>query len=625
MCGINGVYKFSGNSYDPNIIAKMNDTLAQRGPDAEGIFTDDHIFLGHRRLAILDPTEQSNQPFKSHDGRYIMVFNGEVYNFKSIKAELTDYPFTTTSDTEVVLAAYIKYGENCLRMFNGMFAFAIWDTVDKKLFIARDRLGIKPLYYVLNNDEIIFSSSIKSILASNLVNRKISEEGLVDYLRYQTVHAPYTIIEGLFMLMPGQQITLSEEMEPKFKTYWNPTKDFYKASNSLSDVQDQVQNKLSESVERRLVSDVPFGAFLSGGIDSSIIVALMSEKHDQKIDTFSVSFKEEEFSEAKYAKQVADLYKTNHHEIELGVDEFKELIPTAFKFMDHPSGDGLNTFVVSKKTKEVGIKMALSGLGGDELFGGYSIFNQVPSLQSKKWLYSFPVYMRKPMGNLNHAIKGTIESAKIREILKSPTFDLEYIYQYYRQVSMDDQVTSLLKTNNLPESRVLIDTHELIGFKKQGWGLQPLSRISVAEMTTYMQNVLLRDADQMSMANGLEVRVPFLDHELVSYVLGIRDAIKKPITPKKLLVDSFQHLIPEEIHNRKKMGFVLPYETWMKQELKEFCEERLNELKKISYFREKGIDNYWKQFLNNNKRVTWSRIWPLVSLGDWIKENGIRG
>ncbi len=625
MCGINGIYKFSGNSYNPNLIAKMNDALAQRGPDAQGVFSDNHIYLGHRRLAILDPNEQSNQPFKSSDGRYVMVFNGEIYNFKSIKAELTDYPFRTESDTEVVLAAYIKYGENCLRLFNGMFAFAIWDTVDKTLFIARDRLGIKPLYYVLNNDEIIFSSSIKSILATDLIDRKISEDGLVDYLRYQTVHAPYTILDGVFALMPGQQIMLSEEHEPRFKKYWSPTKDYYNASNSVSEVQTQVQNKLSESVERRLVSDVPFGAFLSGGIDSSIIVALMSQQHDQKIDTFSVAFKEEKFSEAQFARQVAEKYKTNHHEIELGVDEFKDLIPTAFKFMDHPSGDGLNTFVVSKKTKEAGVKMALSGLGGDELFGGYSIFNQVPNLQAKKWLYSFPVYMRKPMGILNHTFKGTIESAKIKEILKSPTFDLEYIYQYYRQVAMDDQVKDLLKTNKLPESRVLRDTHELIGFNKEGWGLPALSRISVAEMTTYMQNVLLRDADQMSMANGLELRVPFLDHELVSYVLGIRDEIKKPITAKKLLVDSFQHLIPEEVHNRKKMGFVLPYETWMKQELKSFCEERLNELKKIPYFRNNGIDDYWKQFLNNNKRVTWSRIWPLVSLGDWVKENGITG
>lgn len=603
----------------------MNGALAQRGPDAEGTYLDDYIHLGHRRLSIIDPEDHSNQPISSNDGRYTLVFNGEIYNYQEIKAGLNDYSFKTNSDTEVVLAAYARYGENCLRLFNGMFAFAIWDKEKRELFIARDRLGIKPLYYVLNNDEIIFSSSIRAILETDLVNRKISQEGLVDYLRYQTVHAPYTIIEGIFMLMPGQSLKLNEETEPVFKTYWAPVKDYELAGNSITKVQQTVREKLTQSVSRRLVADVPFGAFLSGGIDSSIVVALMSQELKQKVNTFSVVFKEEEFSEAVYARQIAEQYGTDHHEIELSADEFKTLIPDAFALMDHPSGDGLNTFVVSKKTREAGVKMALSGLGGDELFGGYSIFKQIPELQSKKWLNSFPVYLRKPLGILNHNFKGNIASAKVKELLKLPNFDLEYVYQFYRQVLLDDQVSDLLKTGKLPDNRVLMNTHELLGFKKPGWNLFPLSRISVAEITTYMQNVLLRDTDQMSMANGLEVRVPFLDHELVSYVLGIRDEIKQPITPKKLLVDACADLIPEEIYNRKKMGFVLPYEQWMKTELRSFCEERLNELKKIPYFREQGLDKYWNNFLNNNKLITWSRIWPLVVLGDWIKRNGITG
>lgn len=625
MCGINGIYKFSGINHSTDLIQKMNGVLAQRGPDAGGTFLDNFIHLGHQRLSIIDPVAASNQPFKSVDGRYVLVFNGEIYNYQEIRNQLTDYSFKTNSDTEVLLAAFIQYGENCLRLFNGMFAFAIWDTVKRELFIARDRLGIKPLYYVLNNEQLIFSSSIKAILETDLIHRRISEEGLVDYLRYQTVHAPYTIIEGVFMLMPGQHLTVSEEHEPRFKTWWKPTQDYVRASNSITEVQRTIREKLTQSVSLRMVADVPFGAFLSGGIDSSILVALMSREHGQKIDTFSVAFKEAEFSEAIYARQVADLYKTNHHEIELGVDAFKEMIPEAFSHMDHPSGDGLNTYVVSKKTREAGIKMAVSGLGGDELFGGYSIFNQVPSLQSKKWLSSFPVYLRKPAGQLNHLLKGTVESAKVKEILSAPNFDLEYVYQYYRQVTMDDQIRGLLKVNSLPESAVLLSVHDQVGFNKEGWGLPALSRISVAEITTYMQNVLLRDADQMSMANGLEVRVPFLDHELVAYALGIRDEIKKPATAKKLLVDSFKDLIPEAIYNRPKMGFVLPYEIWMKNELKAFCFERLNELKKISYFREQGIDAYWQQFLTGNKQVTWSRIWPLVALGDWIKHNGING
>lgn len=623
MCGINGIYTFSGNKFENSLISKMNAALAQRGPDAEGSFTVDHILLGHRRLSIIDPNPHSNQPFKSHDGRYVLVFNGEIYNYKAIKAGLNQYAFLTDGDTEVVLAAFIQYGEDCVKHFNGMFAFAIWDSVKKELFLARDRMGIKPLYYVLTNDLIIFSSSVKAILATNLIERKLSSSGLVDYLRYQTVHAPYTLVDGVFCLMPGQLLTVNEEHEPVFKTYWNLTDAINSSNNSISVVQRTIREKLTESVERRLIADVPSGAFLSGGIDSSILVALMSQLKTDKVDTFSVAFKEEEFSEATYARMIAEKFGTNHHEIMLSVDEFKTLIPEAFSNMDHPSGDGLNTYVVSKKTREEGIKMAISGLGGDELFGGYSIFNQATSLQAKKWLSSFPVYLRKPIGNLYHLRKGTIETAKIREILKAPTFDLEYIYPYYRQVLMDDQLHELLKVNTLPDNRVMRMAYELIGFNKPGWHLPSLSRVSIVEMSTYMQNVLLRDADQMSMANGLEVRVPFLDHLLVDYVLGVRNEIKQPITPKKLLVEAFEDILPEAVYNRKKMGFVLPFETWMKGELRSFCEERLDELQKIDYFRQGGIELIWQRFLKNDKRITWSRVWPLVVLGDWIKQNGI--
>ncbi|WP_027420223.1 asparagine synthase (glutamine-hydrolyzing) [Crocinitomix catalasitica] len=622
MCGINGIFKYAGISHSEELIKNMNFALKQRGPDAEGIYTDEHIHLGHRRLSIIDPVSSSDQPFTSHDGRYVIVFNGEIYNFKSIKADL-DYPFSTNGDTEVVLAAFIKYKEKCLKLFNGMFAFAIWDKKERSLFIARDRMGIKPLYYVLNNEEIIFSSSLKSILSTKLIDKKISENGLVDYLRYQTVHAPYTLIEGVFMLMPGQYLNLVENKEPEFKTYWSPANDYVQSGNSITEVQKNVRQKLSESVERRMVADVPFGAFLSGGIDSSILVALMSKQHNSKVDTFSVDFEEEEFSEAKYAREIAALYKTNHHEIKLDVNDFKDMIPEALSFMDHPSGDGLNTFVVSKKTAEAGVKMALSGLGGDELFAGYSIFNQIGDLQSKKWLSSFPVYLRKQIGNVLYLMKRDVPSAKIQQILKLESFDLEYIYQYYRQVLLDKQVSSLLTSSVLPSSRVLDIVHEQVGYKTAGWNLPSLSRISIAEFSTYMQNTLLRDADQMSMANGLEVRVPFLDHELVAYALGIRDEIKKPTSPKKLLVDSCADLIPESIYNRKKMGFVLPYETWMKGELASFCKERLDQLKNIKYFRSNVLDQYWTEFLNGSKTITWSRIWPLVVLGDWVKENGI--
>ena len=624
MCGINGIYRFSGQSYSKSKIDGMNQVIAHRGPNAEGTFIDDFVQLGHRRLSIIDAEERSNQPFKSEDGRYILVFNGEIYNYKTLKNSLPDYRFLTDSDTEVVMAAFLKWGEHCVKHFNGMFAFSIWDTVDKSMFIVRDRLGIKPLYYFLDNEKIIFSSSIKAVLASDLVARKINNNGVADYLRFQTVHAPFTMIQDVYSLMPGQFMVLNDERQD-IKTYWHPTENYQVIKHDKPEIIKNIQEKLGNAVESRLMSDVPFGAFLSGGIDSSIIVALMADVQSQPVDTFSVVFNEETFSEGKYAKLVADRYHTNHHEIELTANHFKDLIPDALQYLDHPSGDGLNTYVVSKYTKEAGITMALSGLGGDELFGGYSIFNQIQDLQSKKWLSSFPNYARKQVGNLYHAVKRSVPSSKIKALLKQEYFDTEYIHQFYRQVLMDNQINDLIKMDKLPLNRSFEIAHELIGFKTKGWDLPPLSRTSVAEMSTYMQNVLLRDSDQMSMAHALEVRVPFLDHELVEYVLGIPDHIKKPTSPKQLLVEAFKDKLPEQVYNREKMGFVLPYDEWMRTELKTFCESNLGHLKKVSIFKENGIDKLWQQFLKKDKRVTWSRIWPLVVLGNWIDLNNIDG
>jgi asparagine synthase (glutamine-hydrolysing) len=625
MCGINGIYQFSGlKSIEKEVISKMNQTMIHRGPDADGIYHDDFVLLGHRRLSIIDVTKKSDQPFCCNDNRYVIIFNGEIYNFQALKSQLPDYDFKTESDTEVVLAAYIKWGKQCVTHFDGMFAFSIWDKVEKSMYIARDKMGIKPLYYVLDNEKIIFSSSVKSILNSGLIKRKLRKESVVDYFRFQTVHAPYTIVEDVYSLMPAQYLYFTEEKQ-ELETYWSPSKTFIYPDNNIEVVQGKVSDLLSTSVEKRMMSDVPFGAFLSGGIDSSIIVGLMAKKHDQKIDTFSVVFKENEFSEGQYANQIAEQYATNHHEIELSVEEFKDMIPTAMKFYDHPSGDGLNSYVVSKKTAEAGVKMALSGLGGDELFAGYPVFNQIPHLQAKKWLASFPNYARKYPGIFNHMIKGTVESSKIKEILKQEYFDSEYLYQFSRQTLMDDQVSNLINIPKLPLNRVFEITHDLIGYNTDGWALPKLSRLSVAEFSTYMQNTLLRDVDQMSMANSLEVRVPFLDHHLIEYTLGIKDKFKTPTSPKKLLVDSFKDIIPEAIYNRPKMGFVLPYEKWMKGELKSFCKENLNEIKNVPYINTNGIDKLWKAFEKGDKRVGWSRVWHLVVLGHWIKENNIEG
>lgn len=625
MCGINGIFHFENSKSREGEIQKMNETLRHRGPDASGVFADNEIELGHQRLSIIDVSEAANQPMESADGNLILVFNGEIYNYKEVRNQLADYPFKTQSDTEVVLAAFLKWGENALRIFNGIFAFAIWNKTKKELFIARDRLGVKPLYYLTSNDVFVFSSSLKSILSTGRSSAKISKAGLIDYLRYQTVHAPQTIIEDIHVLMPGYFIKINEEDGAQFKSYWSVTKNIQQIRyKSAEEVQKMIRTQLYKSVEMQLVSDVPFGAFLSGGIDSSLMVAIMSQVRTQKTDTFSVTFKEDQFSEKKYAEIIAKKYGTLHHEIELSVDKFRDMIPEALSYMDHPSGDGPNTFAVSKLTREEGVKMAISGLGGDELFAGYPVFRQLPELHRKKWLRSFPAYARRPFARVYKNLRGSVSAAKKAALLSLEEFDTENIYPYFRKVYMDEQIIKLVNYPNLTPDAVYEITHELVGYKTDGWNLPLLGKISVAEVSTYMQNVLLRDADQMSMAHALEVRVPFLDHELVEKIIPLPDSYKSTASPKKIVTDTFSDLLPEEIYNREKMGFVLPYDVWMKNELRTFCESHLNWLKDSGYFNAAELDKNWNLFLKGSQAITWSRIWILVVLSNWMQQNNVR-
>lgn len=625
MCGINGIYNVRKLEQPRVCIDKMNSASRHRGPDFTGVYEDEDIVLGHNRLSIIDLDSTSNQPFISNDQNLILVFNGEIYNYQEVRKILEKkYEFKTNGDTEVVLAAFNQWGPACLNHLNGMFAFAVWNKEKRELFLTRDRLGIKPLYYYDNLEQFAFSSEIRSLLELPFVEKKINEDSLVDYLRYGTVHAPRTIINGIKALMPGHYVILNED-DIRTNKYWDIN--LHHSSESFNQSYDQVKNRTKElffqSVERRLVSDVPFGAFLSGGIDSSAIVGAMSEVSTSKIDTFSVTFNEEAFSEAKYAKQIAQKFSTNHHEIKLTPEDFLKELPSAIEQMDHPSMDGPNSFVVSKATKEAGITMALSGLGGDELFGGYDIFKRSYSLLDKKWIMSFPLLIRKGLGTGLKAIKPGISSDKIKKTITSKYLELPYYYPINREILDDNDIHKLLEFHNYPENAVFEILQDGIGVGKSGASVPFLSRVTYAEINTYMQNVLLRDTDQMSMAHALEVRVPFLDHKLVEYVYGIRDDFKYPSKPKKLLVDALGDLLPEEIVNRPKMGFTFPWEIWLKNELKDYCQEGISYLKSINIFNDRGIDDIWVGFLEGKKRYTWSRVWPFVVLGHWLNNNGI--
>lgn len=623
MCGISGILSYGLEPANAEAaLTRMTRALAHRGPDAEGFWDNGHAFLGHRRLSIIDLSEAGRQPMFSYDKRYVIVYNGELYNYRELRLQLqravqgTDekpYFFKTQTDTEVILAAYLRWGRDCLARLNGMFAFAIYDTAERTLFIARDRLGIKPLYYAQPDKCLLFASEVRAISRSVLIEKTIDENSLVDFLRYQTVHAPHTILSGVKMLMPGHYLWC-ESGEVTAHAWWKAEENisFESEGKSYEAVCAEVKNLFYAAVERRLVADVPFGAFLSGGIDSSAVVGAMAQVSAQQTKTFSVVFNESEFSEAQYSRLVAKKFNTDHHEIKLSPAEFVEQVPEALGAMDHPSGDGPNTYIVSKATRKAGITMALSGLGSDELFAGYDIFRRSYRLERQWWLNLMPRLFRVPAAEALRALRRDVASQKIADILSRPAVNFTYSYPVSRQVLPDRRIKKLLNLQELPMNAVYRHLR-LLDFDRSS---HRLSKYSLAEIGTYMQNTLLRDTDQMSMAVALEVRVPFLDYKLVEYVLGVRDKFKFPHTPKKLLVDALGDLLPQEIVHRRKMGFVLPWPVWMKNELRGFCLENLRNLAPIG-INDIEINRLWAAFEKGDPGVTWSRIWPLVVLGDY--------
>lgn len=620
MCGIAGIWNFRDGARAEAAVAKMSSMLAHRGPDAHGFWQNDQVALGHRRLSIIDTSAAGNQPFHLPDKNLVIVFNGEIYNYIELKRELAhEHQFATNTDTEVILAAYGKWGIDCINKFTGMLAFALWDGNLKKLFIVRDRLGVKPLYYAQTADGLVFASELRPILHSGFVERKTDDDSLVDYLRYQTVHAPRTLIREVAMLMPGHYIECSASGILD-RNYWNAG-----ASNSNTavrmdgaEIRAEIFRLLQRSIELRMRADVPFGAFLSGGIDSSVVVGLMSRVATHKVKTFSITFHEKEFDEGRYSKLISDRFQTDHTEIKLGAKNFLELVPEALAAMDHPSGDGPNTYVVSKKTREAGIKMALSGLGGDELFAGYDVFRRMKALEHKRWLKLAPPFMRTLSGKFLAAMKPSVAAEKIAESLRQPETDFAHLYHITRQVFLDNAVSRLMPSVVLSENAV-----EKIARGISATGFPLLSKVSLAEIFSYMQNVLLRDTDQMSMANALEVREPFLDHHLVEFLLGVRDDTKYPHTPKQLLTESMGDLIPREVIDRPKMGFTFPWGHWMKNDLRPVCEQNLASLQSISALDHKEVMRLWQKFLAGDPTITWSRLWPLVVLGNWINQHDV--
>ncbi|MFZ8836030.1 MAG: asparagine synthase (glutamine-hydrolyzing) [Flavobacteriales bacterium] len=630
MCGIAGIYGIGDKaSFHEacSALSGMVDRIAHRGPDASGVWMEeDEVIFGHRRLSIIDTRDAANQPFVDSSTGDVLIFNGEVYNYRELKEQLSgSYVFKTDSDTEVVLAALQQWGRSALQEFNGMFAFAYWNHANREVLIARDRIGIKPVYYTHARGAVLFSSEIRSLLASGWVKRNMSPEALADYLRYQTVHAPLTMVQDVFLLEPGHWLRLHGE-ETEKGCWWDVASlsvDEIGSNISRAEHLKMIREKLERSVDLRLRSDVPLGAFLSGGIDSSAIVGLMSAATEQRISTFSVTFNEGDYDESPYSRLIAQKFDTDHHEIRLTPEAFLKEIPSALDALDHPSGDGPNTYVVSQATKNAGITVALSGLGGDELFAGYPVFKRTSELWERRWLGSWPRGMRKLIGSLYTLRNQDANARKKAEILAGNYFDVQHTYPLSRQVFLEGDIRKLSPNSSSYPNAVFQWLNATLDQNSPGSKLPRLSKVSLAEMWTYMGHTLLRDTDQMSMAHALEVRVPFLDHNVVLAAMRVSDEEKWPHTPKQLLTEALPDLLPDEVIHRPKMGFTLPWEMWMRNELKALCESGLGHLKGSSLMESDEIDRIWNAFLARDRRWSYSRIWPLVVLGYWMERNGI--
>ncbi|OQP49446.1 asparagine synthase (glutamine-hydrolyzing) [Niastella populi] len=618
MCGIAGIVSFSRNIDLPVTIRRMTNAIAHRGPDTDGFYCNDSIALGHRRLSIIDLSTAANQPIADHTGRYQIIFNGEIYNFREVRKMLPDYPFSTNSDTEVLLAAYSKWGAECLPYLKGMFAFVIWDTVEQVMFIARDRMGVKPVYYFVNDNVFLFASEIRGVLGSDLVPAKANKLSIREFLSYQSVGFPESAIQGVLQLEAGSSITIRDN-KYSIKKYWDitdtPAIDFDFGDRLR--VQQQVRQLLRNAVERRLVSDVPLGAFLSGGIDSSAVVGLMAEVGAGRPNTFTAGFEEKEFDESGYANIISRKFNTNHNQVLLKPAVFLDELTNALNAMDTPSGDGVNTYVVSKAIRQSGLTVALSGVGGDELFAGYPFFQQYLQLKKYASVWGGAKLLRWGAGL---ALGNSNKAQRMKSLLNAPASSIRYFYPEFRRIIAPQLLSSLTKWEN---SRPTLLEEQLVKLPASLEKFPLLSQVSIAEYIGYTQHTLLKDTDQFSMAVSLEVREPFFDHDLIEFVLAIPDHLKFPGFPKQLLVESLKELLPDEVVHRKKQGFLFPWNVWMKKELRSFCETRLQRMAQRDFINGKSLLAYWKRFLNNDASVRWMEIWLFVVLEYWMEKNGI--
>ena len=620
MCSISGILSLGQSSARlRDAVVRMNAAQKHRGPDDHGVatctFPSGELILGNTRLAILDTSSAGHQPMNDPRTGNWITYNGETYNFKDLRREIGDERWSSNTDTEVVLGAYRKWGVDAFHKLRGMFALALWDGQKQILLLARDPLGIKPLYYYADQQQFIFASEVRALLATGLIARKLSQKGIDSYLANGSVEAPVTIIDDIKQLLPGHylQVTANESGTVELRDVEFSIPNSQKFVGTRDEAVARLRSELEESVRRHLVSDVPLGVFLSGGMDSSALVALMSRVTDQRPKTFSIVFDEKAYTEAPFSRAVAERFNTDHSEIRLSEDRMFELLPSAIAAMDEPTMDGINTFIVSRAVKRAGITVAISGLGGDELFAGYPSFRRV--LRFNAMSAASKRVLRAAAGVGKFAFNGSVQRHKFWQLVSSEGRP-EDVYGISRQLFSTNAVTQMTARDVCDQSSN--------GHRHDRDIVNEISRL---ELRGYMTNTLLRDTDAMSMAHSLEVRVPFVDVKIVNFVLSLPGEwkINGGVRPKPLLADAMSDLLPREFMNRPKMGFTLPFEKWLQGRLRSEVSAVLDDDKRLSVaaLNSEVVRNVWKRFLKKPRAVGWSRPWAIYVLVKWCELNGI--
>lgn len=616
MCGIAGIYRFrSERPVEPGEVRTMGACLAHRGPDDEGYLTEGPLGLAHKRLTILDTSSRGRNPLWSDDGQSCIVFNGEVYNFVELRAELEaqGHTFRTTTDTEVILRLWDLLGEAFLERLNGMFAFAIWDRRRQTLFIARDRLGIKPLYYTLDADGIRFASEVKALLATAPARPRVNLDMLDAYMSVGYVPTERTLFQGIEKLQPGWCMTIDRE-GLRLRQYW----DLKPEPEHLSEEEcvEQALELLRDSVRIQLRSDVPLGVFLSGGIDSSAVVALMHEMGIRDIRTFTVAYDfGPEYDETRYARRIAEKFQTRHREVFVTPREFQEFIPSLVWHMDEPVTESaaISLYFVAKMARE-DVVVVLSGEGSDEVFGGYPIYKYMQTLERYRML---PAALRRNVINPALNLLGG-KWNKYTRLSDQP------LPERYLGVSFYE--TPVKEALYRPEIKSLFNGHGMPGlvrpYYEKAKGLDPLLQMMYLDVKSWLPDDLLVKADKMTMASGVELRVPFLDHRVVE--LGGRIPPRYRIkgwTTKHILKKAMEKHLPREILHRGKMGFPTPLARMFQGEMRPYVAEVLNSDRHLGrgYFRPEVVRGMVAEHMEGRQdhhRV----LWQLLVLEEWHRK-----